>query len=201
MTRLNLGPGSEWSEPGWEALDISTDYDLTVRDLQEYAPGSVDRVYTSHCLEHLEFAQAAKLIQSVHRVMAPGGVLRVVVPDVDRLYDMLLHRNQDYLEAQNHSYYSKHRQIPFAKHIESLVGWDRFRGDPDPMHFCFFTRSILGSLLRFTGFEQVWPVSFKKSAHDIDWERQAVISDRGQPVTGWDNPYTAFCSLYMEAVK
>lgn len=38
-------------------------------------------VFSEHCLEHFPLPVAAKLLGEVRRVLAPGGVLRVVVPD------------------------------------------------------------------------------------------------------------------------
>ena len=47
-----------------------------------YPDSSLLYVYTSHFLEHLP-AQAAKhLLLECHRVLVPGGILRVVVPDL-----------------------------------------------------------------------------------------------------------------------
>jgi len=44
--------------------------------------GSCQLVYTSHMLEHLMHpAQTRLVMEEVHRVLAPGGTVRVVVPD------------------------------------------------------------------------------------------------------------------------
>ncbi len=50
---------------------------------------SFDLVYHSHFLEHLTPDQAAFIIKECFRVLKPGGVLRIVVPDLEynaRLY-------------------------------------------------------------------------------------------------------------------
>jgi SAM-dependent methyltransferase len=52
---------------------------------------SVDYLYASHILEHLERDEAMALIIDARRVLKPGGVLRIVVPDFAhfvRLYEM-----------------------------------------------------------------------------------------------------------------
>jgi SAM-dependent methyltransferase len=40
-------------------------------------------VYASHLLEHLDRDVAEKCLREVHRVLQPGGVLRLAVPDLD----------------------------------------------------------------------------------------------------------------------
>jgi predicted SAM-dependent methyltransferase len=45
-------------------------------------PSSVFRaVFTEHCLEHIAFDQCARVLAEIKRVLIPGGVLRIVVPD------------------------------------------------------------------------------------------------------------------------
>jgi SAM-dependent methyltransferase len=56
------------------------------------SPDSVSAVYTSHMLEHLDREQASVFLMEAYRVLAPGGILRVAVPDLRRKID-------DYLET------------------------------------------------------------------------------------------------------
>jgi predicted SAM-dependent methyltransferase len=44
-----------------------------------------DYVYSSHVLEHLHPNEARFCLREVHRVLKPGGVLRIAVPDLDRI--------------------------------------------------------------------------------------------------------------------
>ncbi len=57
--------------------------DTRVHDLTSgipHASGSVDAIYSSHMLEHVEPKDAQFILRECHRVLKPGGVLRVVVP-------------------------------------------------------------------------------------------------------------------------
>jgi predicted SAM-dependent methyltransferase len=47
-----------------------------------FASSSVDYVYSSHVLEHLSLTDAQKVTREVARVLKPGGILRVIVPDL-----------------------------------------------------------------------------------------------------------------------
>jgi SAM-dependent methyltransferase len=43
---------------------------------------SVDVVYTSHMVEHLDLDEARQFLREARRVLIPGGVIRVAVPNV-----------------------------------------------------------------------------------------------------------------------
>lgn len=50
-----------------------------------FLANSFDMVYHSHFLEHLEKGAAVRFLEECHRVLKPGGILRVVVPDLEFL--------------------------------------------------------------------------------------------------------------------
>jgi predicted SAM-dependent methyltransferase len=47
-----------------------------------YADGTVSFVYSSHMIEHMARWQALALLRECHRVLKPGGVARIVTPDL-----------------------------------------------------------------------------------------------------------------------
>lgn len=49
-----------------------------------FADGSVDAVYHSHLLEHLDRDVVPAFLAEVRRVLKPGGIHRIVVPDLER---------------------------------------------------------------------------------------------------------------------
>ena len=50
-----------------------------------YPDASFAAVHGSHVLEHLTPAEAEALLGEVRRVLRPGGVIRIAVPDLDRV--------------------------------------------------------------------------------------------------------------------
>jgi SAM-dependent methyltransferase len=48
-----------------------------------FASGSFRGVYAAHVLEHLEPAEARRFLAEVFRLLEPGGVVRIVVPDLE----------------------------------------------------------------------------------------------------------------------
>lgn len=49
-----------------------------------FETGSVDAVYSSHMLEHLDRDTGQRFLSEAKRVLRPGGVLRIAVPDLAR---------------------------------------------------------------------------------------------------------------------
>jgi SAM-dependent methyltransferase len=50
-----------------------------------FADASIDVVYHSHMLEHLDRPRVPGFLAEVRRVLKPGGVHRIVVPDLEQL--------------------------------------------------------------------------------------------------------------------
>lgn len=90
---LNLGCGYRFN-PKWTNVDFSTTgKNVIAHDLNKnipFANETFDLVYHSHVLEHFSKAGAANFIQECCRVLRPGGVLRVVVPDLEQIARLYL---------------------------------------------------------------------------------------------------------------
>jgi predicted SAM-dependent methyltransferase len=88
MKLLNVGCG-DCRHPAWINLDlVQAGPDVLKHDIREKLPfpeSSFDAVYHSHVLEHLDPEEGEDLIRECHRVLRPGGVLRVVVPDLEAI--------------------------------------------------------------------------------------------------------------------
>jgi hypothetical protein len=56
-----------------------------IRKPLPFADGSTSAVFASHVLEHLYRNEAQQLIRESHRVLCTGGILRVIVPDLEAI--------------------------------------------------------------------------------------------------------------------
>jgi SAM-dependent methyltransferase len=80
---VNLGGGAGWFFPFFVNYDAG-DGDRGRLDGQTRLPmadAGLDYVFTSHFLEHVDDETAAHLLREARRMLRPGGVLRITVPD------------------------------------------------------------------------------------------------------------------------
>ena len=84
IKKLHLGCGVKHI-PGWfhvDALDFEhIDHRGPVEDLSFIADGSVSLIYAAHVLEHFGRKTYLDVLKEWRRVLEPGGVLRLAVPD------------------------------------------------------------------------------------------------------------------------
>ena len=60
-------------------------YKTSIDKLDMFEDGSVDLIYSSHSLAYFDRIEVKALLQEWRRVLAGGGVLRLAVPDFDKL--------------------------------------------------------------------------------------------------------------------
>lgn len=88
MIYVNLGCGSRHHN-GWKNFDfVSNHPDVLACDLRNGIPmadETADVVYHSHVLEHFVRKDAFFFLSECHRILKPGGVIRVAVPDLEQI--------------------------------------------------------------------------------------------------------------------
>lgn len=63
-------------------------YAQDIANLGNFTDESVDLIYASHCLEHFEYLKTESILAEWHRVLKYGGILRLSVPDFDKLLEI-----------------------------------------------------------------------------------------------------------------
>lgn len=91
--RLHIG--GQVRKEGWEVLNAiageAVDHLGHAQDLGRFSDQSFVEVYSSHCLEHLDFIdEVGAALGEWYRVLAPGGRLYVSVPDIAALARLIL---------------------------------------------------------------------------------------------------------------
>jgi predicted SAM-dependent methyltransferase len=183
--RLNIGAG-ETPIPGFLSIDAKTGDDAF---RLPYPDGSVDEVYSSHCLEHLHHTRTLEALTEWVRVLRPGGRLRVAVPDFDRVF----------AERQ------AGRMSP-----QLLAAWMHGSNDHDlDRHRAFLTRDLMMQHLRVCGLEQI--ADFEPEHGDCStlpmslnlegFKREVRINPRPKVTMVLSTPRVGFIDFYNSVVE
>lgn len=79
--RINLGCGENILD-GWENHDA--DVDISKR--LPYPDDHADFIFCEHCVEHIPYPDAVAFFKECHRVLKPGGTVRITVPSIEQVY-------------------------------------------------------------------------------------------------------------------
>jgi predicted SAM-dependent methyltransferase len=155
-----------------------------------YADNSVDIVYASHLFEHLSLKSADLFLKESYRSLKPGGVIRIVVPD---LYKICKKYIRDYeggkenasefiMWAINMHREGQYRDAGFFRKI--FLEW---QGYPHQHKFMYDEKS-LSQKFKEAGFIDILSLEYGKSVYI------SAIAD----VEGKEESYL---SVYLEAKK
>src|SRR5207302_831171 len=85
--RLNWGCGNS-GEPGWINSDIKegpgVDISCDIRDGLPIESDSLDYIVSVHALPMITYGDLVPVLEELRRMLKPGGVLRLCVPDADK---------------------------------------------------------------------------------------------------------------------
>jgi predicted SAM-dependent methyltransferase len=95
---LNLGCGSRF-HPAWINVDLQPVHAsirrLDVTQRLPFDDAAFDAVYHSHVLEHLTRDCALSFLQECKRVLKPGGILRMAIPNLEAIVRLYLYALED----------------------------------------------------------------------------------------------------------
>jgi predicted SAM-dependent methyltransferase len=159
LVKLNLGSYKDMFYYGWLNCDIldlaefaqSQAYCFMQMDVTKtpwpLRDGEVDLIFSSHLIEHLTRDEGRLFLNECHRVMKPGGVIRISVPDLQLIA-------KDYVEGHINEY----------RYVN--VGVERASDDAEAFyelllrnHKTVYDDDSLTKLLQEAGFKEVHRVS------------------------------------------
>jgi predicted SAM-dependent methyltransferase len=155
-TKLHLGCGDHHLE-GWWNVDLERRGDLQA-DLSRSIPvrsGSVDYVHSEDFLEHVDLPRGRNLLSECFRVLRPGGVLRLLTPDLRAIVQSV------YLQREKRHLAFCRLQLQAEGPCEALNMHLRMEGNA---HRFVWDYELLERALAETGFS-VRRVSFNRSRH------------------------------------
>ena len=86
---MKLHIGGKQVKKGWQILNIqkkdNVDFVGDISDLSQFKSKSIEEIYASHVLEHVNQKNVLNTLQGVHRVLKKEGKFYISVPDMDIL--------------------------------------------------------------------------------------------------------------------
>lgn len=152
-------------QPGWQELRLDIDPAVqpdivgSMTDMQAVPDASVDAIWSSHNIEHLEAHDVARALTEFRRVLKPACYALIVTPD---LQEVCRHVAEGRLEDPLYTVAAG----PIAA-IDILYGWRREleQGRTYMAHRTGFTRDTLKTKLKAAGFA---PVAVQANAKALE---------------------------------
>lgn len=156
--KLHLGCGKRYI-PGFVHIDAipfdHVDHVASIDNLSFIPDNSVDTIYNCHVLEHFKRRDTVKVLKEWYRVIKPGGILRVSVPDFQPIAAL----------------YCKHQDLKMV--LGPLYGGQDYLYN---IHYNVFDFITLKNYLIEAGFESVERYDWRLTEHaEIDDYSQAYI--------------------------
>lgn len=160
-TKLHVGCGTVYID-GWVNIDNNSDHNITKLDLNfdlrnplPYKDNSVDFIYNEHFFEHLSVEEGLNALLNFKRVLKPGGVMRIAMPD---LLDIVKMYNNDNWKTEYAETFKEHG-MEFIKTKAELININfRWWG-----HKWMYDWEELERRLREVGFTQIKQCELRKS--------------------------------------
>ncbi|MDO8493083.1 MAG: methyltransferase domain-containing protein [bacterium] len=174
LIHLGCGPAND---PRWINIDLlrlpHIHHIQSITRLDNFPDNTADLIYASHAFEHVSHRELLDVLIEWCRVLKSGGVLRLSVPDLDRLI---------------HIYNSENKEIQSI--VQPLMGTQDYQYN---FHYSVFNKKYLTELFKKAGFKEARDWDPKTAPYHTfrDWSsRQASVNGHSYPV-----------SLNLEAVK
>ena len=192
--RLHIGAGPN-AVPGWINIDLPpAELALDLRWGLPFADGSAALVYSAHCLEHQYLKDALHTLREIHRVLAPGGRVRLVVPDIETYARAYVEDDRAFFAERRRTW---HWLPDGLTHLMTVIGYAGAGAravDGADLHRYGYDFATLEFLLRRVGFHDVVRTAY------MSGPRAELLLDEHSSVAGAHHAGRA-CSLFVEAGK
>ena len=178
IKRLNWGCGS-WTPEGWINSDHKPEpgVNLVCDILNGGLPlesDSLDYAVSIHALPEMTYPKLVPVLQELRRVLKPGAVLRLGLPDIDKGIAAYQRGDRDYFLIPDED-----AKTPGAKFITQMLWYGYSK--------LLFTRDFIEEMLLKAGFSRVVQCEFKQTS--TPWPEILDLDNRENE------------SLFVEAVK
>ncbi len=165
--KLHIGCGKNHLD-GWINIDVyPAPLAMNVLWGLPFADGSVRYIFVSHMLEHLFFPRDVKpFLAHLRRVLAPGGVVRIAVPDVEQCIEAYVNNDRTFFGNRRETW-------PWwpenPTRLEDFLAYAGAGAEPAYLfesHKYGYDFETLSRVLTDAGFSAVVRSNYMESAHE-----------------------------------
>lgn len=133
--KLELGAGENRGIEGWTYADFNESCDLTLDLSQPFLlpDNCVQKIYSSHLLEHFEYHDLLNFLAESLRVLKPGGTFSAAIPNA-RIY-LEAYQNPESFDpgifCRHLPAYHGNGKIDFINYIAYMAGEHRYMFDEE----------------------------------------------------------------------
>lgn len=154
VRRLNWGCGDN-VQPGWINSDMKDgpgiDMSCHIREGLQLESDSIDYVVSIHALQEIPYDGLAPVLQELRRVLKPGGILRLCLPDLDKGYEAYKRNDRDYFLIPDED-----AKSIGAKLILQLIWYGYTR--------ILFNYDLIEELLQKAGYSRISRCAFRQTS-------------------------------------
>jgi hypothetical protein len=151
----------------------------------KYADNTVDIVYASHLFEHLSLTSAKLFLTESYRCLKPGGVIRLVVPDLYKICRTYINEYESGLTEDTTQFImwaiNMHREGQYGSRI-GLLKKTVLEGQGYPhQHKFMYDEKSLGKKMTEAGFTNILSLSYGDSKYipgikDVEGTKESYLS-------------------------
>ena len=94
---MKLHIGGKEKKDGWKILNIQKTKDVdfvgNISNLDQFEDNSIDEIYASHVVEHVNQNDIENTLKGIYRVLGKNGKIYISVPDMDVLCKIFIDPN------------------------------------------------------------------------------------------------------------
>jgi predicted SAM-dependent methyltransferase len=185
--KLHIGAGPH-QLPGWLNTDlISGDIYLDITRRLPFEDGCFAYAFGEHIIEHLSDRSGSALLAELHRVLTPGGVLRLVTPDLRKIIALYEDANPVISREEYTQFLGTTTGRPYDRPAQLFNDYTRLWG-----HQWIYDEEDLSARLRAAGFTAV----VRRETGESEQPALAGLERHGG--ADWVNHAEAMC---LEATK
>lgn len=179
----------------WEHLDVRKGADIRLDLCRYFIPvksNTYDLIYSSHTLEHIYMDVIEDVLREICRILKPGGIFRVTVPDMKKA--VLAYINEDarfWQDIHGDNFEEKPLGLYLSRFI-TTVSLNRYDSNVGQGHVIGWDFETLKWMLEQTGFENV----VRKNYGETEYEEFLEIENNWPARERWADK-----TLFLECSK